>query len=87
MKVEPQDKAPLHLGGCGPAASGSDSDLCHARSRVTTCIEAASRLQRDLRETLPDAAQCLDLALGDLLDAYDLIELVIGTTPTLSRPR
>ncbi|MGL5866079.1 MAG: hypothetical protein ACRCYX_09440 [Dermatophilaceae bacterium] len=41
-----------------------------------------SRLHLDLREPLPDAAHHLDLALGDLLDAYDATELAITAART-----
>jgi hypothetical protein len=56
-----------------------------SRTRVAACVEAVSRLQRELRDELPDAAHHVDLALGDLLDAYDVVQLA-GTTPRTHEP-
>ncbi|MGL5866164.1 MAG: hypothetical protein ACRCYX_09880 [Dermatophilaceae bacterium] len=70
-------------GRLGPRASaGPTTESRRARNQVAACVEAVSRLQRDLRERLPDAAHHLDLALGDLLDAYDATELAIAVPRT-----
>ncbi|MGL5864546.1 MAG: hypothetical protein ACRCYX_01565 [Dermatophilaceae bacterium] len=60
--------------------TGPTTDFRRARNQVAACVEAVSRLQLDLRVSLPDAAQHLDLALGDLLDAYDATDQAITTT-------
>ncbi|MGL5867176.1 MAG: hypothetical protein ACRCYX_15135 [Dermatophilaceae bacterium] len=72
-----------NVGALGAAdTTGPRAEPIQIRNRVAACVEAVSRLQRDLRDDIPDAAQHLDLALGDLLDAYDAVELTSDAAHT-----
>ncbi|MGL5865876.1 MAG: hypothetical protein ACRCYX_08390 [Dermatophilaceae bacterium] len=66
----------VNAAALGAATPGAD--IRQARNQVAAAVEAVSRLHGDLRDRLPDAAHHLDLALGDLLDAYDVAERAIA---------